>query len=156
VLDRGSRRQCISEVGVLLKPIRELARPDVLDERARLRRWRKIQLCRESLRKLLVGLGGATAISTYGSYSFTPNLSAELWVTQMLGRFSDGTAASLGLVHLLYPEKRASPFFTLGAGTINVSPKATIRSRSCSAAHAPRSASSGACSRTIPNTSMRK
>ena len=60
--------------------------------------------------------GGANAISTYGSYSFTPNLSGEVWVTQVLGRFSDSTAANLNIVHVMYPEWRASPYFTLGAG----------------------------------------
>jgi uncharacterized protein YgiM (DUF1202 family) len=70
--------------------------------------------------------GGANAISTYGSYSFTPNLSGELWVTEVLGRFSDGTAANLNIVHVMYPERRASPFFTLGAGAIHTSPKATL------------------------------
>jgi hypothetical protein len=83
--------------------------------------------------------GGANAISSYGSYSFTPNLSGELWVSQVLGRFSDSTLASLNLVHLMYPERRWSPFFTLGAGTIHTTPKATLVStvdRNDSTAHA--------------------
>jgi hypothetical protein len=70
--------------------------------------------------------GGANAISAYGAYSFTPNLSGELWVSQVLGRFSDSTVASLNIVHLLYPDWRASPYFTLGAGVINTEPKATL------------------------------
>jgi hypothetical protein len=70
--------------------------------------------------------GGANAISTYGSYSFTPNLSAEMWVGQVLGRFSDSTLATLNIVHLMYPEWRASPYFTLGGGAIHTSPKATL------------------------------
>jgi uncharacterized protein YgiM (DUF1202 family) len=70
--------------------------------------------------------GGANVISTYGARNFTPNLSGELGVSQVLGRFSDSTVATLNIVHLMYPEWRASPFFTLGAGVINTEPKATL------------------------------
>jgi uncharacterized protein YgiM (DUF1202 family) len=70
--------------------------------------------------------GGANVIATYGSRSFTPNLSGELWISQALGRFSDSTMATLNIVHLMYPEWRASPYFTLGAGVINTEPKATL------------------------------
>jgi hypothetical protein len=70
--------------------------------------------------------GGANAISTYGAYSFTPNLSAELWLAEVLGRFSDSTLATINIVHLMYPDWRASPFFTLGAGSIHTKPKATL------------------------------
>src|SRR5690606_17182789 len=70
--------------------------------------------------------GGANAISAYGAVSFTPNLSGELWVEQVLGQFSDSTLAMLNIVHLLYPDRRASPYFTLGAGSIHTEPKATL------------------------------
>jgi uncharacterized protein YgiM (DUF1202 family) len=70
--------------------------------------------------------GGANAISAYGAYSLTQNLSFELWVEQVLGRFSDSTLANLNIVHMLYPDRRASPYFTLGAGTIHTEPKATL------------------------------
>jgi uncharacterized protein YgiM (DUF1202 family) len=70
--------------------------------------------------------GGANSIATYGSYTFTPNLSAELWVTQVLGRFSDSTMTNINIVHLMYPDWRASPFFTLGGGMIKTEPKATL------------------------------
>lgn len=70
--------------------------------------------------------GGANSISAYGAFSFTPNLSAELMVEQVLGRFSDSTLASLNVVHLMYPEWRASPYFTLGGGSIHTEPKATL------------------------------
>jgi uncharacterized protein YgiM (DUF1202 family) len=70
--------------------------------------------------------GGANAISTYGALSFTRNLSAELWLSQALGRFSNSTVASINLVHLLYPDWRASPYFTLGAGSVRTEPKATL------------------------------
>jgi uncharacterized protein YgiM (DUF1202 family) len=70
--------------------------------------------------------GGANIISAYGSRSFTPNLSGELWVSQALGRFSDSTMATFNIVHLMYPDWRASPYFTLGGGVINTEPKATL------------------------------
>jgi hypothetical protein len=70
--------------------------------------------------------GGANVISAYGARNFTPNLSGEVWVSQALGRFSDSTLASANIVHLMYPDWRASPYFTLGAGVINTQPKATL------------------------------
>jgi hypothetical protein len=70
--------------------------------------------------------GGANVIGAYGSRSFTPNLSGEVWVSQALGRFSDSTMATVDIVHLMYPDWRASPFFTLGAGVIKTEPKATL------------------------------
>ncbi len=70
--------------------------------------------------------GGANVIATYGAYNFTPNLSAELWVSEVLGRFSDSTLVTANIVHLMYPDKRVSPFFTLGAGVITTQPKATL------------------------------
>jgi hypothetical protein len=70
--------------------------------------------------------GGANVIGTYGSRSFTPNLSGELWLSQALGRFSDSTLVTLNVVHLMYPDWRASPYFTLGGGVIKTEPKATL------------------------------
>jgi hypothetical protein len=70
--------------------------------------------------------GGANVIGAYGSRSFTPNLSGEVWVSQALGRFSDSTMATIDIVHLMYPNWRASPYFTLGAGVIKTEPKATL------------------------------
>jgi hypothetical protein len=70
--------------------------------------------------------GGANVIATYGSRSFTPNLSGELWLSQALGRFSDSTMVTANIVHLMYPDWRASPYFSLGAGVIKTEPKATL------------------------------
>ena len=70
--------------------------------------------------------GGANVIAAYGARSLTPNLSGELWIAQALGRFSDSTLATVNIVHLMYPDWRASPYFTLGAGVINTEPKATL------------------------------
>ena len=70
--------------------------------------------------------GGANVIAAYGSRTFTPNLSGELWVSEALGRFSDSTMTTVNIVHLMYPDWRASPYFTLGGGVINTRPKATL------------------------------
>lgn len=70
--------------------------------------------------------GGANVISTYGAYSLTPNISFELGVSQALGRFSDSVMASASVVHMMFPDKRWSPFFTLGGGEINTDPRATL------------------------------
>jgi uncharacterized protein YgiM (DUF1202 family) len=70
--------------------------------------------------------GGANVISAYGAFGLTRNLSFELGVSQALGRFSDSVLVNVNVVHLMFPERRASPFFTLGAGSIKTSPKATL------------------------------
>jgi hypothetical protein len=70
--------------------------------------------------------GGANIVSLYGGYSLNPNVSVELWGSQILGNFSNGWMASVNVVHEAFPEWRVSPFFTLGAGTIHTKPKSTI------------------------------
>ena len=76
---------------------------------------------------LLAGdFGGANVISVYGAYSLTPNVSVEIWGSQILGNFSNGWMGSVNIVHEAFPEWRVSPFFTLGAGVIHTKPKSTI------------------------------
>ena len=76
---------------------------------------------------LLAGdFGGANIISLYGSYSVNPNISLEMWGSQILGNFSNGWMGSINVVHEAFPEWRFSPFFTLGAGVIHTEPKSTI------------------------------
>jgi hypothetical protein len=70
--------------------------------------------------------GGANIISLYGSYSLNPNVSVELWGSQILGNYSNGWMASANIVHETFPDWRVSPFFTLGAGYIRTEPKSTI------------------------------
>ncbi len=70
--------------------------------------------------------GGANIVSMYGSYSLNPNVSVELWGSQILGNFSNGYMGSVNVVHEAFPEWRFSPFFTLGAGVIHTKPKSTI------------------------------
>lgn len=83
--------------------------------------------------------GGANVIGTYGALNISPNLSVELWFQQVLGRFSNSNMVNADIVHLFYADKRWSPFFTLGVGVINTSPKATLvaaEDRKDSTAHA--------------------
>ncbi len=70
--------------------------------------------------------GGANVISLYGGYSFYPNVSLEVWGSQISGNVSNGWMGSVNVVHEAWPEWRYSPFFTLGAGVIHTSPKSTI------------------------------
>jgi Outer membrane protein beta-barrel domain/Bacterial SH3 domain len=70
--------------------------------------------------------GGASEVSAFGGYAFSDNLSIELTLTHVLGEFSNGYAATLGLMHLFVPEWRASPYFTLGTGAIYIEPKSTL------------------------------
>jgi len=70
--------------------------------------------------------GGANIISLYGGYSLNPNVSIEVWGSQILGNFSNGAMASVNVVHETWPDWRISPFFTLGTGVIRTSPKSSI------------------------------
>ncbi|MCH9693404.1 MAG: SH3 domain-containing protein [Gammaproteobacteria bacterium] len=70
--------------------------------------------------------GGANIVSLYGGYSLNPNVSVELWGSQILGNFSNGWMGSVNIVHEAFPDWRVSPFFTLGAGAIYTEPKSTI------------------------------
>jgi hypothetical protein len=70
--------------------------------------------------------GGANIISLYGGYSLNPNISIEVWGSQILGNFSNGWMGSVNVVHEAWPDWRISPFFTLGTGVIHTEPKATI------------------------------
>lgn len=70
--------------------------------------------------------GGADVISVYGAYSFTPNLSAELAVSQGIGTFADNVFATANVVHQFFPDKRITPYFTLGGGMLRTSPNATL------------------------------
>ena len=70
--------------------------------------------------------GGSNSISVYGGYSLNPNVSIEVWGSQILGNFSNGWMGSVNLTHETWPDWRISPFFTLGSGVIHTEPKSTI------------------------------
>lgn len=64
-------------------------------------------------------MDGATTYTVYGGYRFTPNISAEIKYTQAFSDTNSNTKlGSVMLLHQPFPQWRASPFFTLGAGTM--------------------------------------
>ncbi len=70
--------------------------------------------------------GGANVLSVFGGYTFSPNLSVELTVSQALGPFAENLIASVSLVHQFVPEKRLTPFFSLTTGVLRTTPSATL------------------------------
>lgn len=81
---------------------------------------------RRELGALAGDFAGANIITAYGAWAVNPHLSAELRISQILGSFSDGTMATLGLNHVFRPDWRVQPFAGLGTGVIDVRPKASL------------------------------
>ena len=75
---------------------------------------------------LLGSYGGATLISVYGAFSLTNETKLEVTEGQFLGNLSNGYLLELGLNHVFLPEKRFSPFVTLGTGYERLNPKGTL------------------------------
>jgi opacity protein-like surface antigen len=76
---------------------------------------------------LLLGeLDNTSAISGYGGYHFTRNLSVETSYSENFGDFSDGRMATVSLVHQMFPEWRYSPFFSIGGGVRETNPRSTL------------------------------
>lgn len=69
---------------------------------------------------------GTPLIAVYGSYHFTHNLSVETTLSQVLGEFSESVTAQINVTHQIAPEWLISPFLSLGVGTIETDPKATL------------------------------
>jgi len=69
---------------------------------------------------------GARSINTYLGLYLTRNISMELRLTESFGSFSNQKMAALNLVHQPFPDWQVSPFFTLGTGTILISPSSDI------------------------------
>jgi hypothetical protein len=70
--------------------------------------------------------GGANYVSAYGSYSFNSQLAVEASAGNFFGKFSNGVTGDIGLAHVLMPEWRISPYFTIGTGILHIEPKATL------------------------------
>ena len=69
---------------------------------------------------------GARGLSTYLGYHMTENLALEMKLTQAFGSFSNSKLASLNLTHQPYPNWYISPFFTMGAGMIQIAPSSDL------------------------------
>lgn len=70
--------------------------------------------------------GGASLVSGYAALSFNSQLHGEAALGECYGRYSNCTTFDLGFAHIVMPEKRWSPFLTLGGGWVHVAPKATL------------------------------
>ncbi len=69
---------------------------------------------------------GATLVEGFAARSLTDSLKLELQVGQFLGNLSNGYVADLGLNHVFMPQRRCSPFVTMGTGLERTEPKATL------------------------------
>jgi len=69
---------------------------------------------------------GAASLTVFGNYYLTPTLSTELSFTQAIGNFSSSLMANARIAAHPFPEWRVSPFFALGGGIIDTSPKGTL------------------------------
>lgn len=81
---------------------------------------------RRELGLLLGDFGGSNVVTVYGAYAFNEHLVGELAASHLLGSFSDGQVATLGLTHVPRPDWRIQPFLSLGTGMIRIQPKGTL------------------------------
>ena len=75
---------------------------------------------------LLGDYGGANVLTLYGAYAFNQHLAAELALGHVMGNFSDGQYATIGVTHVPVPEWRIQPFLSLGTGVIRIRPEGTL------------------------------
>lgn len=69
---------------------------------------------------------GANVMTMYGGWSWTPNISTELTISQALGNVSDIQFANLNIMHQPFPEWFVSPYIKIGTGIIQTKPRATL------------------------------
>lgn len=69
---------------------------------------------------------GATIISAWSGYGFTRNLSMELSASHVLGSYSSSIMGNVALLAHPFPEWRFSPYFSLGTGIIQTTPKTSL------------------------------
>jgi uncharacterized protein YgiM (DUF1202 family) len=69
---------------------------------------------------------GGSSISLTIGYRLSTHLSAELMGSQITGQYSDGWMAGARLLHTPFPEWRVSPYFLLGTGAIEISPRSSL------------------------------
>jgi hypothetical protein len=75
---------------------------------------------------LLGDYGGANVVTVYGSYAFNEHLAGELVLAHILGNFSDGQYATVGVTHVPVPKWRIQPFLSIGTGVIRIRPEGTL------------------------------
>lgn len=70
--------------------------------------------------------GGANVVGLRGAWLLTPTLMVRGDASHVLGDYSNGWVATVGVAHLFAPQWRVSPFVGLGGGMLGISPKATL------------------------------
>jgi len=68
----------------------------------------------------------AQTLSIYAGYAFTRNISSEFTLGHSVGNVSSSDLYKVNLLMQPFPEWNYSPFFTLGLGSIQVKPNATL------------------------------
>ena len=68
----------------------------------------------------------APVMTLYGGYALMSNLSAELSISKVVGEFSSSQLLNFNLLAQPFYRWRYSPFFTLGIGQIETTPKVTL------------------------------
>ncbi|MDH5573022.1 MAG: outer membrane beta-barrel protein [Gammaproteobacteria bacterium] len=69
---------------------------------------------------------GSTIITAYSGYALSENLSVELSLSHVLGKYSSSILPNLDLLAHPFPEWRVSPYFALGTGKIKTSKRTVL------------------------------
>lgn len=75
---------------------------------------------------MLGDFDSSDAVTGYGGWQFTRNLSVEVAATENFGSFSDGSMITGSIVHQMFPQWRYSPFLTIGGGVRETRPRSTL------------------------------
>ncbi len=66
---------------------------------------------------------GSTTVTAFGSYRLSHHLALEAEFGELYASNADGWLGTVAISHTFAPEWRASPFFLLGTGIIDIEPK---------------------------------
>jgi len=70
--------------------------------------------------------GGLAMMTLSSSYSFNQPLSSELYISQILGKFSSRIIFGVNLLQQPFPNWKVSPYFAIGTGIIKTSVRSTL------------------------------
>ncbi|MFL0811051.1 MAG: SH3 domain-containing protein [Agarilytica sp.] len=70
--------------------------------------------------------GGTESMTTYLAFHLTQNISFEAKHTETFSSVANNKLTALHAVHRPFPGWRVSPFFTMGAGEIEISPSSSL------------------------------
>lgn len=111
-VDRSQMAQTLSPAGEKIELV------EVTQQEFKERRW--------EIGAMGGQLDSAPTLSIYGGYAFTPNLSAELSLSQSIGSTSSNLYLKGSLLASPFPEWRFSPYFSIGTGVMEIEPAATL------------------------------